>query len=366
MTTYNQQLKTQGFVVVPCLTNVAHFTREFRDAISRFSEYKDPAGMVRDGTPFVKGGFAALGNPSSFHNTFVRKIRRIAHATVLDAVFLKELEDTPNLKFEQVIDRSMFRRPGDKPMAESWHRDESANCKPGDNIYGGWINLDSYSQFFSGCPTTHLEVSTNRGFAAIDNPKKMKRKRNETDEAFAARKAIAETEWTRLQGLKRTIEIPAGHIFIFYERMIHEVVPSPRNADQHRVFLGWRTTFHDTPLFPDIEERCKDLAIVKIKSGQMPWMYGSSHWMFHRAKLVEWSKNLKDVCTENKEMLSGAHEGKKFKVVHRWMDSLTEYGLVTDLCPPYSANELSLLKPNRYSAETETDEEVFFLHRLRF
>jgi hypothetical protein len=328
--------------------------------MKQMSEYKDPASMVDNGTSFVKGGFAALGNPSSFHNKFVRKIRKRAHACVLEKVFLPILLKDQNLKFEQVIDRMMFRRPGEKPQAESWHRDESANCKPGDTIYGGWINLDTYPQYFSGCPGTHMEVESNRGFAAIDNPKKMKRKRGESDTEFDERKVRAQKEWVRLQSKKQLIKIPPGHIFIFYERMIHEVVPSPKNEDQHRLFLGWRTTSYNEPLFPDIENRLRSLAIVPIKSGQLPWMYLSNHWMYgrNRANLVEWSKNMKDVCVEDKEMKSGQYKGQTFRVVHRYMRPLTHYGLVTDICPPYTQYEIDILKPQRYDDETESDEEL--------
>ena len=364
--TYAQHLDKYGYAIVPCLDNVEYYTQEFRETLSKFPEYNAPRNMVDNGIPFVKGGFAALGNPSSFHNTFVRKIRRMAHMCVLDNVFLDILDENKDLKFEQVIDRTMFRRVGDKPVAESWHRDESSGCKPGDTIYGGWINLDNYSQYFSGCPGTHKEVETNRGFAAIDNPKKMKRKRNESDADYDKRKAIAVSEWDRLQSLKKKIEIPPGHIFMFYERMVHEVVPSPKMEDQHRVFLGWRTTTFNEPLFPDLERRLRDFDIIPIKSGQIPWMYSSNHWMFgkNRENLVEWSKVLKDQCCELRKMKSGQFKGQKYRVVHKNMSSLKEYGLVTNLCPPYTQEEIDLLKPLRYDNETESEEEQLYLFKL--
>ena len=359
---YPEHLDKYGYVVIPCLEKflgvddkLNNYTQEFRTAVSNFPEYNAPKNMVDNGIPFVKGGFAALGNPSSFHNTFVRKIRKIAHSCVLNTVFLDILDENKDLKFEQIIDRMLFRRAGDKPVAESWHRDESSGCKPGDTIYGGWINLDHYSQWFSGCPGTHKEVETNRGFAAIDNPKTMKRKRNESDEEYVKRKAVANTEWNRLQSLKKKIEIPPGHIFIFYERMIHEVVPSPKPQDQHRIFLGWRTTTCNEPLIPDLEKRLRDFAIIPIKSGQTPWMYSSNHWMYtnNREKLVEWSKILKDKCTEFREIKSGQFKGEKYRVVHRFMRSLKEYDLILypQLYPPYTQEEIDILKPQRYDIE---------------
>ena len=54
----------------------------------------------------------------------------------------KNIEDEEYL-LEQVVDRVMIRRPGDKPVAEMWHRDVAMNAKPTDKFFGGWINLDS-------------------------------------------------------------------------------------------------------------------------------------------------------------------------------------------------------------------------------
>ena len=68
------------------------------------------------------------------------------------------LQRDPDLKFEQVIDRMMFRRAGQSASAKSWHRDESLHAKEGDHIFGGWINLDDFNQTFSGIPESHSEV----------------------------------------------------------------------------------------------------------------------------------------------------------------------------------------------------------------
>ena len=320
-------LKTHGYVVIPCLNNVGDYTREFRETLARMPEYKDPRNMVEVGEHFVGGGFAALGNPSSFHNTCVRKIRAIAHECVLMSVFETLLSQDKYLLFEQVIDRMMFRRAPKKPGREAWHRDESPNALKGDTIYGGWINLDETSQYFSGCPGTHLEVGNeNTGFAKI--PK---------------------TEHARYNQLKKKIEIPPGHIFIFYERMAHEVLPTSRKGDLHRLFLGWRTTYSKEPLFTDLEERLQKRAVMQIKSGQTPPMYPRLYWSNWRNLLEAWSNNLVDNCTHKKSITSKSSTsyGDSYKVAHRYMESLEDYGLITDLCPPYTQDEVNILKPHR-------------------
>jgi len=320
-------LKTHGYVVIPFLRKGGEYTDDFRETLARMPEFKDPRNMVEVGEHFVGGGFAALGNPSSFHNTFVRRIRQVAHTHVLKSVFEIELLQDKDLFFEQIIDRMMFRRAPKKPSREAWHRDESPNALEGDTIYGGWVNLDQTSQYFSGCPGTHLEVGNqNTGFAKI--PK---------------------TEHARYNQLKKKIEIPPGHIFIFYERMAHEVLPTSRKGDMHRLFLGWRTTYSKEPLFTDLEERLQKRAVMQIKSGQTPPMYPSLYWSNWRNLLEAWSNNLVDNCTHKKSITSKSSDsyGDSYKVAHRYMESLEDYGLITDLCPPYTQDEVNILKPHR-------------------
>ena len=260
-----EHLQREGWVVIPCLgknVKMEVHNSDFKEALRAMPEFKNTNAMLENGTPFVKGGMAALGNPSSFHNMYVRKIRQWAHNTVLKEVFLPILRKDKELLFEQVIDRMLFRRPPAKPGAESWHRDESENAKKGDTIYGGWINLDTETQYFSGCPTTHKEldaITLNQGFAKIHKK-----------------------DHSKYKGMCKRIPIKPGHIFIFYERMVHEVLANAKKKDQCRLFLGWRTTKETTPLVKKLRQLLKDKAVMPIKSGQTPAMYSKMHWMFNK------------------------------------------------------------------------------------
>ena len=343
---YVKHLEKEGWVVIPCLgekISMMTHNEAFRVALSNMPEYKNGPDMVKNGIPFVKGGMAALGNPSSFHNSVVRTIRQWAHHAALKQVFLPILQEDKELKFEQDIDRMLFRRPPATPGAESWHRDESLNAKEGDTIYGGWINLDTEPQYFSGCPKSHLEpdaLRRNQGFAKIDKK-----------------------DYPRYNAMKQKIEIAPGHIFIFYERMVHEVLPSAKKKDQCRLFLGWRTTYQNEPLVENLLDRLEDKAVMPIKSGQIPAMYSKMHWMFNRVsksgkpgqrdQLAEWSKNFIPQCTEVRKMLSGADKGKQWTVVHQHMLSLKDYNLLDafntrgSFIPVYNNDEKALLFPNR-------------------
>src|SRR5580692_4103087 len=71
---------------------------------------------------------------------------------------------------EQLFDRMCIRRKGTQTSGENWHRDVSAQSLPGDDIFGGWINLDvDRSQYFSCVPGTHVDrdASQTTGFAKI-------------------------------------------------------------------------------------------------------------------------------------------------------------------------------------------------------
>jgi hypothetical protein len=318
-----KRLETYGYAVVPCLVEEARsgkLKEQMRSALSEMPEFVDPKNMVLTGERFVQGGFAALGNPSSFHHTFVRKIRKKAYDVMVREVFTDFLAADPGLKLEQVIDRLMFRRASQKPSRESWHRDESSDALPNDEIFGGWINLDEYEHYFSGCPGTHTEVKSNRGFARIKDPK-----------PYIAKKQL--------------IRIPPGHVFIFNERMVHEVVRvSGTKDDQHRLFLGWRLTYADQPLFRDVVDRMLVMAPMQIKSGQEANIYPQLYWTNWRDRLVDWSR--RNVKKEFREFRTLKKTGEVFLVAQQNMNPL---GPGFECCPQYLDEEIFMHLPHRPS-----------------
>ena len=165
---YQAHLLREGWVVIP--TSLGSDREKLDSVRDAFDEHFRQSPELLNARPEdptwknVLGGFAALGNPSSFHHKFVRKMREMCEAAVLD-------EDALPLngrRLEQCFDRMMRRIPGESTDVESWHRDEALNTLPGDDIFGGWINLDNESQFFSCAPGTHTEDGVhdrNDGFA---------------------------------------------------------------------------------------------------------------------------------------------------------------------------------------------------------
>ena len=206
-----------------------------------------PSTFDNDNFVPVEGGFAGLATPSSFHNECVRKIRMAAHVAVLRAGAIPIANDCA---FEQIADRVMIRRSRKVPGVETWHRDVAKFSQPGDNVYGGWVNLDeTESQFFSMCPWTADEISDGRndGFETIVD----------TEAPFNIRRSVR-------------VEIPPGCIMIFNERTIHEVlaISPPPGVTKARLFMGWRTTRSSDPITPNLQQRLHNQEALPLKSGQ--------------------------------------------------------------------------------------------------
>ena len=333
---YQQILLREGVVVIPTpLANDVNGQSALRAQIqtsyvrhySESPEFANPAPWDPTWQPQL-GGFAASANPSSFHHVFIRQLREMCTSTVLDADVLP-LEGR---KLEKPFDRVMWRIAGERPTAESMHRDESQTALDGDVIFGGWINLEDVPQNFSCCPQTHQEVSgQNRGFAKISTPE----------------------EKARYRPHFSLVTIPPGHMVIFYERLVHEVVSIlvPNGRTMIRMFLGWRVTDADEPLFGAAQTRAwvENQGVPKIKSGQDPPVWPSAYSNFPKnfQKLSTWAqRTFVPQCLFTHTVAgSGAAAGTTWIRVKAKMLSLREYGL--PLHREYDVHETRLLTPQR-------------------
>lgn len=319
-------LVCNGYVVVPTpLTNEeqrAIVQENFRAHFTESPEFLNPDPSDPTWKP-VLGGFAACGNPSSFHHPFIRKLRQqiLAHVLDIDLLPLK------GRRLEKTFDRVTFRRAGQVPTAENAHRDEAPTALEGDDVFGGWLNLDDHDQRFTCAPGSHTEVGNqNTGFAKI------------TDRA--------ELDEYRLR--RTTICIPPGCMLIFYERIVHEVTPSVAQRDMMRVHIGFRITNSVTPLFTNLGTVITEQGVPFIKSGQYPPVYPSAYSNFPRnfETLTNWSIRTFDSNILHRHTVkSGLLTGAVYYRVPSKMKSL--HSLNLPLHAPYDANEIALLSPQR-------------------
>ena len=328
-----------------------------------------PSTFDNDGFAPVEGGFAGMGNPSSYHNRFVRDLRMAAHVAVVESGVIPVKE---NENLEQEACRLMVRRSYKTPTAETWHRDEAIFAKDGDTIYGGWVNLDlERDQIFSMVPYTAYDddVKTmNNGFNKI---------------------SVSE----HLGLVQRSVEVrvPPGHILIFNERTIHEVFAVPlRKCDvdglsgsqvaRCRLFMGWRTTTDTKPITPNLEARLDKQEALPLKSGQHvhprppqgfgvddfqkvypgkfypgpPPMYSALHLTNNPLLLKKLASHLKTACTEIITYRNNGKQAKRYPNGLRapilYMPSLYELNKrdpTITMYPAYTEAERSILRPGR-------------------
>ena len=266
--------KSMGVAVYEVLNNtdkvngeVAQWRASLAASVNAAPEFKpvtpteaDPRTLFeRQDIKLAVGGFAALAHPSSFHNEFARALRFRAETHVVehDIFGLAAGGVNAGKKLEQVVDRTMIRRPGQTPTAEAWHRDIARGTLAGDEVFGGWINLDPQNdQYFSCVPGSAHDrpdagVDYESGFAKIGN---------------SSHPSIISRSYR--------VVIPPGHMMVFNERTIHEVAPvTCEGRSSCRLFFGWRITNGDTPLFYDLERRLTEQDGMPLKSGQHKHAY---------------------------------------------------------------------------------------------
>ena len=215
-----------------------------------FPEYnRDPENPDFDSSgnrlDYVLGGFGALGNPASFHNPLARDLRLQGYIALMEQIFRGMIEQRlskeqrENMKIEMLFDRMMYRITSQKPSAESWHRDVMPPhyIQREDEVFGGWLNLDTQNQYMSCIPGSNLGVIQRElapGFASIDKEKV---------------KMVSQ--------YKHRFTIPPGHLIIFPQYHISFFLRRPFRTipnRPHRVnLIEWS---RDTMLPRTLVQKC--------------------------------------------------------------------------------------------------------------
>jgi len=369
--------------------------KNFDEAYLSFPEYRrnpDDLSLGIDGKPicYVVGGFAAAGNPSSFHNAFVRNLRIKSTKAIKEKILLPMKDDLSsrtleyNLQLATMPDRMMRRAPYMTPTPEAWHRDVAdigANVSNDGVILGGWVNTSKHTQKFSTIAGSHLGVRFShleRGFAdpghsiesKIKNLEKSRKSLEKDSEEYTTLTEEIKSLKTQLQQMRKILsenktifEIPPGHAISFPQYILHEIVANPVDHWIKRVFIGYSIDVLSRPVW-DISKRLKEQAILPLGSGQEPPMYSKSHLSYYQTKafylfgsknplygkngsdpieknLSEWSVDtFVPGCLDPKRTEAG-----KSPLVYRFLPSLKTMNLM--VYPEYSEEELSIYKPSQ-------------------
>lgn len=220
--------------------------------------------------PLVLGGFAAYGNPSSFHNPFVKRLRKKCLETVVsNGIFTRFLRDMnveqSGYKIEVLFDRILHRFKGQKPVSETAHRDITplSELHDGDYVFGGWLNLSNTDQHFMCKPRSHLDTKDTKTAA-------------ESSSGFNA--LSKESTQTEYMPFRKEFSVKPGHLILFPQHILHEVLSNKSNHEQHRLFIGWRLTKSNSLIFEQQKRQAiRDLSVPVLPSGQTPPMYSANH-----------------------------------------------------------------------------------------
>lgn len=321
-----KELLERGVTVIP-------FPMEIREGfnIDKFlSEQKEFINIDKN-TQFVMGGFGAFGNPSSFHHEEVRKLR----LAIYNHMFPLFRQAFPGKYIECIVDRFAKRVFGSSLSPEDWHRDISnikkkqIHGEPDDNIFGGWVNLDTTNeQYFTCVPSTHTDKTTGSGFAKI-----------------------AKTNYPKYKSAKEKILVPPNHLIIFNEKLVHAVTATKTKTDSYRLFMKYRITSNsECPLFPksEISKIIEEQGVFPLSLEQMPPMYSKNHIRNWQPRLKEFSLNILPqflAPKKNKKIVESVTScGDDINTppyVMRFMPSLKEAGVET--FTPYSIQEKEML-----------------------
>ncbi len=297
----------------------------------RETEQSFPEFLPGHSGPYVLGGFAAYANPSSFHSPLVKELRKETFSKVFKSqIFQKYLREVrpethSEFRLEVLFDRVLHRFPGQKPNAETAHRDVTPHDllreEDDDLLFGGWLNLTEHEQFFVGKPGSHLgvrntyEVSkAHEGFCTLDTKSE---------------------EYAEYQRTKQKFVVPPGHLVIFPQHLVHEVLSQTSPHEQFRLFFGWRLTRGNSTLFPDKETAIDTLGVPKIPSGQTPARFSNHHQSVFKNKAFNWAgpKGPKG------SLLDWGNQALRVPL-KRHLDSLKSYGLEY---PDYTPEEKEFL-----------------------
>jgi len=238
-----QTLREIGFVCFELDPTGTFFGPGKLDAHQFFRTIVHDAGEIKS-LEHVVGGFAACNFPTSFHHPIVRELREFNFSR---AMGLKLFDGNKYVAIG--FDRVLYRLKWQSPSKEKPHRDISPLETDGD-VFGGWTNLNQYSQYFRCAPATHTDPNTGAGFAKLPD-----------------------ADVAHYKELMQTVEIKAGHALMFNPKLVHEILSNFGKSENTQVCLFNRfyTSSSDAEVLHGkeyLDGVFKEQSVPKLPSGQ--------------------------------------------------------------------------------------------------
>ena len=316
---YAEQLRKTGVVVVPLGDAVIENMPETRQEVARVAHNAPEfcGETVEIPTP---ASFGALAHPSSFHAPEVRGLRERSMAQLVEHLWRDFVADdgprNDKLLLEQLFDRLCLRRARTTISGETWHRDVSPRTLDStDRLFGGWLNLGPEVQYYRFVPDTHGETGGSAGFV----------------------RSFSKEDKRGFTRTSREVEVPVGHVVVFYENIVHCVRKKVHTVDEYRLFLGWRLTEDDDSINrgndgEDLHAAIETQSVMALKSGQRSPMWPQSYRVWHKA----------DLATFSAQFPESLHNGGG--CVQRFLPSLSKLGVA--LHDSYTPSEREMYVPN--------------------
>jgi hypothetical protein len=275
-----------GCIEVIAPSQIEGYIRRFLQTEQSFPEYAE-----NDYKIFVLGGFAAFGNPTSFHNPLVKELRKLAYEKLRDSqILIKYLQrfrperNPSDYKLDILFDRMMHRAATQSPSVETAHRDitpiENLIEADDDMMFGGWINISKNVQYFIAKPGSHVDAKNS--FSVV----------KDYEEGFSS---ISQSSKEFLHYLRdrRMFPIQPGHMVIFPQHILHEVMATS-GTEQMRLFTGWRLTLGTKCLFHEAKKKAiETIGPVRMPSSQEPPMVAGHHLGALKNKAIKWLGDVK-------------------------------------------------------------------------
>ena len=180
------------------------------------------------------------------------------------------------------------------------------------------------------------------------------------DDICMTRKAASESGFATVEILSAplvNINVPPGHIVVFFQRIQHVVHAKKATKDSYRQFRTWRLV-KNTDIPPPLNgldewsRVIEDMGVPRLPSRQLPPMYSAMHASTQLFKStpsdpIFWSRHkVKDIFLEDRLCKGTVNNGRHYRIAQRWMMSLRD-AKMGDVYGPYKPIETALLRPNK-------------------